>query len=132
LEHGASIILSTHILKEVESLAHRIAIVSNGRIVLEERIEQFVEDMSQSRKMWITMENLSDRFRIVALKMGATKADLNCNTITVECTEEQRVPILYELAREGARIKLFGLLEPSLEDMYKQALDSQLGDTSAS
>jgi len=127
LERGASAILSTHILREVENLAHTIAIVSGGRVVVEKRIEKFVEDVSHSRKMWITMENLSEKFQRIAVEMGAEKTVLNCDTITVECGEEQRIPILNALANNGAIIKEFGLHEPSLEDMYKQVLGNQIG-----
>lgn len=129
MDRGASIILSTHLLKEVENLAHKIAIVSKGRIVLVERIEQFIEDVSQTRKMWITMDNLSDRFRSLALAMGANEAILNCNTMTVDCGEDDRIPILSALAQDGAVIKQFGLYEPSLEDVYQQVLGSHLDES---
>ncbi len=122
LERGASIVLSTHILKEVENLADRIAIVSAGRIVRMDKIERFVNEVNHSRRMWMKLENLSERYRELALDMGAREAVLNCNTMTVECEEEQRIPILNALAREGAAIKDFGIYEPSLEDVYKQAL----------
>ena len=120
---GARVVLmSTHILREVENLAHTIAIVSGGRIVAQQRKESFVENMNRSRKMWVTMENLSDRFRNIALEMGAEDAILNCRTMTVECGQEQRIPILSALARHGADIKEFGLHEPSLEEIYQQVL----------
>ncbi len=122
LARGAVVLMSTHILREVENLAHTIAIVSGGRIVAQQRKESFVENMNRSRKMWVTMENLSDRFRDIALEMGAEDAVLNCRTMTVECGEEQRIPILNALARHGADIKEFGLHEPSLEEMYEQVL----------
>ena len=124
LERGASVILSTHGLREVETLAHTIAVVSGGRIVAKKRIETFVEDVGRRRKMWITMENLSEAHRHVAEGMGADKTVMNCNTMTVECREEQRIPILNALAEQGAAITKFGLYEPSLEDLYEQALTS--------
>ncbi len=122
LQRGASIILSTHILRAVEHLAHTIAIMAGGRIILETRREEFVAELTRSRKMWITIENLSERFRKIALEMGAEKAILNCRTMTIECGEEQRIRILNELDKHGAVIREFGLYEPSLEEMYHQVL----------
>ena len=61
LRKGAALVMSTHIIKEVENLAHKIAIVAHGRVVLTRRVEQFVKDVGQSRKMWVTLENLSER-----------------------------------------------------------------------
>lgn len=130
LDRGASVILSTHILREVEHLAHTIAMVFQGRIVMEKRIDKFVKDMSRSRKMWITMENLAEKFRNLALKMGADKVILNCNTMTVECAETIRIPILSALSQNGAKITEFGLYEPSLEDMYHQVFKNEGTGTS--
>jgi heme ABC exporter ATP-binding subunit CcmA len=124
LESGAAVIMSTHILKEVANLAHKIAIIAHGRVVLTRRIEQFVEDMGQSRKMWISLENLSKEHGEIPLKMGAEKVFLNCDTMTVECREELRIPILYALFQAGAAVKEFGLHEPSLEKIYYQCLDT--------
>jgi ABC-type multidrug transport system ATPase subunit len=130
LDKGASVILSTHILREVEHLANTIAMVFQGRIVMEKRIDKFVKDMSRSRKMWITMENLADKFRNLALEMGADKVILNCNTMTVECEERIRIPILSALSQNGAKITEFGLYEPSLADMYHQVFKNEGTGTS--
>lgn len=128
LTRGASAILSTHLLREVENLADRIAVVSDGRIILERGREEFAADLSRSRRMWITMENLSVKFQDIAVNMGADKAILNCETMTVECAEQRRIPILNALDLNGALIKDFGLYEPSLEDVYKKVLQDRKSD----
>ena len=88
---GASVIMSTHILREVEHLAHKIVVMANGRDLFTKKIEQFSEDLNSSRKMWITIENLSERHRAIVLENGADQAILNCRTMTVECGERQRI-----------------------------------------
>jgi ABC-type multidrug transport system ATPase subunit len=125
LKRGAAVIMSTHILKEAENLAHKIAVIARGRVVLTRRIEQFVEDVGQSRKMWITLHNLSEKYGKIALDMGAEKVSLNCETMTVECKADLRVPILHALFQAGATIKEFGLQEPSLEKIYYQCLSME-------
>jgi len=125
LKKNAAVIMSTHILKEVESLAHKIAIMARGRVVLTRRIEQFVEDMGQSRKMWITLQDLTEKYGKIALDMGAEKVSLNCETMTVECREDLRIPILHALFLAGATVKEFGLHEPSLEKIYYQCLNME-------
>lgn len=124
LKRGAAVVLSTHILKEVENLAHKIAIMDQGRVVLTRRIEQFVEDVGQSRKMWVTLQNLSGKYGEIALGMGAEKVSLNCDTMTIECSEDLRIPILHALFQAGAVVKEFGLHEPSLEKIYNQCLST--------
>ncbi|AFM23387.1 ABC transporter ATP-binding protein [Desulfomonile tiedjei] len=126
---GASVIMSTHILREVEHLAHRIVVMANGKNLFTKRIEQFSSDLSQSRKMWLTIDNLSEAHRSIALQSGAEKVVMNCNTITVECGQTLRIPILNSLFQAGAAIRQFGLCEPSLEDMYKQVLESEKMDS---
>jgi ABC-type multidrug transport system ATPase subunit len=126
---GASVIMSTHILREVEHLAHRIVVMANGKNLFTKRIEQFSQDLSHSRKMWLTVENLSEDHRDVALRSGAEDVVLNCRSMTVQCTETLRIPILNALFQAGAAVKEFGLYEPSLQQIYDQALS---GDCSPS
>lgn len=122
---GASVIMSTHILREVEHLAHRIVVMANGKNLFTKKIELFSKELSHSRKMWLTIENLSDEHRSIALRSGAEKVVLNCNTITVECEETLRIPILNALFLAGAAIREFGLYEPSLQQIYDQALSGE-------
>ncbi|MBI5250180.1 MAG: ABC transporter ATP-binding protein [Desulfomonile tiedjei] len=122
---GASVIMSTHILREVEHLAHRIVVMANGKNLFTKRIEQFSKDLSHSRKMWLTVENLSEAHRAVALRSGAENVVLNCKSMTVECTETLRIPILNALFQAGAAIREFGLYEPSLQQIYDQALSGE-------
>lgn len=119
---GATVIMSTHMLREVEHLAHRIVVMANGRNLFSRKIDQFAKDLSHSRKMWVTVENLSENLRAVALRSGADHVVLNCRTMTVECGETFRIPILTALFEAGAYIKEFGLDEPSLQQIYDQAL----------
>lgn len=129
LERGAAVIMSTHILKEVEYMAHKIAILARGRVVLTRRVDQFVQDVGQSRKMWITMQNLSQKHGEIALGMGADKVLLNGKTMTIECGEELRIPILHALFASGAVVREFGLHEPSLEKIYHECLATEGSDT---
>ncbi len=122
---GASVIMSTHILREVEHLAHRIVVMAKGKNLFTKEIEQFSKELSHSRKMWLTVDNLSEEHRSIAIKSGAEKVVLNCNTITVECVETLRIPILNALFQAGAAIKEFGLYEPSLQQIYDQALSGE-------
>lgn len=131
LKRGAAVIMSTHVFKEVENLAHKIAILARGRVVLTRRVDQFVEDVDQSRKMWITLQNLSEEHREIALRTGADRVSLNCDTMTVECGEDLRIPILYALFEAGAVVREFGLHEPTLEKIYHQCLAAEATDTNA-
>jgi len=93
--------------------------------VFTKKIEQFSKDLSYSRKMWLTIDNLSEAHRSIALQSGAEKVVLNCNTITVECVEALRIPILNALFQAGAAIREFGLHEPSLQQIYDQSLSGE-------
>jgi len=121
-DRGASVVMSTHILREVEHLAHKIVVMANGKNLFTKKIEQFSRDLNNSRRMWITIENLSEMHSEIALRNGADKAKLNCKTMTVECGETMRIPILNALHEAGAGVKEFGLYEPALQQIYEQAL----------
>jgi ABC-2 type transport system ATP-binding protein len=51
LSKEKTIILSTHILKEVEDTCQRAIIISEGRIVLDDKLER-IQRMKEGREMW--------------------------------------------------------------------------------
>ncbi len=54
-----TVILSTHILHEVEMICNRVIIIHQGRIVADDTQEGLVESMSDSRRLLIELRNAS-------------------------------------------------------------------------
>ena len=109
---GAAILLSSHVLSEVEHLAQRVAIVNEGHLLVVEHIDLLKE--RSVRSIELTFPTPVDPQRLAALPsvetVTAHGAVAHCTVVGAH-TELLRVAV--ELGVETVRTQ-----EPSLEDIF--------------
>ena len=109
---GAAILLSSHVLSEVEHLAQRVAIVNEGHLLVVEHIGHLKE--RSVRALELTFPAPVDASRLTALPsvehVAAHGRELTC-TVVGPHTELLRVAV--DLGVETIRTQ-----EPSLEDIF--------------
>jgi ABC-type multidrug transport system ATPase subunit len=100
------VLLSTHIVEDIENLCERVAVLVGGRIVTEGRIADLTAPLDG--KLWSRMittgSETSDALHLVAVP-GGTRAIIHCDTAPSDGYERHR---------------------PSLEDVYHLALGRQV------
>jgi len=111
LARDVIVILSTHIVDDVRELCPRMAIISNGQVVLEGAPEETLERLRGG--IWSTLVNseeefaaVSARFKIVSTKLLGGAHEIRVHSDTAP--------------GEG-----FRQVDPALEDVYFLALNSQ-------
>jgi ABC-type multidrug transport system ATPase subunit len=117
-EKNRTVILSSHILGDVEQLADRVAILLDGRRVALETIETLLESVTEQARMRLSMANPDDRWRNAALAAGADAAVSNGDSLVIVSSPANRLKILRSIEADGGVISRFATLEPSLEDIY--------------
>ncbi|RKX79029.1 MAG: hypothetical protein DRP87_04585 [Spirochaetes bacterium] len=55
---GRTIFISSHLLSEMEKICHRVAIISRGRLMAEDRMESLLNNLSRERKILIDLESI--------------------------------------------------------------------------
>ncbi len=55
---GRTIFISSHLLSEMEKLCHRVAIVYNGRLMAEERMQDLLAKLTKDREIHVDLEEL--------------------------------------------------------------------------
>ena len=60
-QRGTTLIISSHILSEVEQSADRVGIISHGKLILEDSMENIRYQMGEENKITLRFANLSDR-----------------------------------------------------------------------
>ena len=105
------VILSTHIVEDVRELCPRMAIISNGQLVLEGAPEETLERLKGG--IWSTLVTseeqfaaVSTQFRVVSTKLLGGAHEIRIHSDTVP--------------GEG-----FKQVDPALEDVYFLTLNSQ-------
>jgi ABC-2 type transport system ATP-binding protein len=112
---GLTVLLSSHLLAEVEELCNRVAIIRRGRIVYEGALAELKERAGMT---WRLRATDLDRARTVALASGAS--DLNAVDGELHFTAAEEVVAALTIALGQARVGITGLRAEaaSLEDMF--------------
>jgi ABC-2 type transport system ATP-binding protein len=109
---GAAILLSSHILAEVEQRADRVAIVDDGRLLVVEHIEILKQKAMRTIDLHFPVEVSPDAFRALSSvqSVEGTGRHLTCSVIG---GENELLRTAVDLGVETVRTR-----EPSLEDVF--------------
>ncbi len=115
-EQGKTIIISSHILSEVEKIVDKIGIIKDGEIVFEGSIEQLEKLQSSLMRIAIKVDNST---KALSVLQNREVNLLGNNEIQVLCSSEQDISeIIAQLNKEN--IKVFSVSNESnnLEDLF--------------
>ena len=127
-----TVILSTHILPEVQSVCDRIVVINKGKIVANERTENLINAVEGTRRLVAKIVGPEDSVLNLlrstpgvkyAEKLGKRDTDSVSYLIESEERVDVRKPIFYALSK--ATYPLIGLEgdEISLEDIFIKLVD---------
>ncbi len=122
-----TIILSTHILPEVQAVCDRIVVINKGKIVADEKTEDLINAVDGSRKMVAKIVGPEDEVLKNLRSIGGMKSadiigkrDTDSTSYLLESEDriDIRKPLFYTLSSKGW--PLIGLegVELSLEDIF--------------
>ncbi|MDD2269803.1 MAG: ATP-binding cassette domain-containing protein [Eubacteriales bacterium] len=129
-----TIILSTHILPEVQQICDRIVVINKGKIVANEKTEDLILAVEGSRKLMAKIvgpeaEVLKALKSVAGIKFceALGKRDMDSISYMIESEEnvDIRKPLFATLSRNGW--PLIGLegMELNLEDIFIRLVDKQ-------
>lgn len=129
---GRTVVFSSHLLTEVQSLADRVAILLQGRVAAVEFIAGLRDRLAMHASMRLTLANPAPLWCTVARQAGALAVTLESETLIVTCRPESRTAIIRALEIAGARIECLSTEEPTLEQLYLRYVHENSGcDSSA-
>ena len=112
---GRTVLLSSHVMAEVEHLCDRVAVLARGRVVR----EGTVEELRGRAPVTVAAEPLARAFEVVADRYG-TRAALADAVIEVDIDDAEIPLLIQELTARG--VLLHGVNRPQsrLEDVFLQ------------
>ena len=117
-ERGAAVLLSSHVLSEVEHLADRIAVISEGRIVLNEDIATL--KAKAPHRISFTFANAPN-----PANYAAFTRDLTIEGNTLRCAiSGSEAALLKQAVADGALTVRTS--EPSLEEIFLTLIDGEV------
>ncbi|MCB1216875.1 MAG: ABC transporter ATP-binding protein [Planctomycetales bacterium] len=120
-DDGRAILLSTHVLADVEALASRVIVLVDGAPVADEPVARLRSRLSRTARLRINVGNPQPAHVEAALAAGALDASLNCQSVLVTGCGTERMEILDRFRSIGPVLD-FDTERPTLEDVYVQYL----------
>lgn len=111
---GASVLLSSHALTEVEARTDRIVILSGGRMVAMGTLGDLRRTAALPVAMQVTARN-GHISELAAALPGAIRVD---GDLRLTCAQDEKLPILARIAGFGDKVADIEVVPPSLEDIY--------------
>ena len=137
-KRGVSVMLSTHLLHDVEQVCDNVVVLDKGKLVLEGRLDKLRQHAGHARCVY--------EIRIREDTPGAFQKALSSQDVAIEIAEDthgqlkitlpasdsSRAPstkFLFEAARSaGAEIRHLQRFEPDLEETFLAAVDVDVND----
>jgi Cu-processing system ATP-binding protein len=116
---GATIVLTSHILSEIQERVDRLAIMRSGRIQSEGTVQQLREAAHLPLCFELQLAGDSHASVDAALAgLAARAVPQQGNAVAVHCQREAKMAVLGALAALGALVTDLRVREPSLEDVF--------------
>lgn len=118
---GVTILLTSHILSEIQQRVDRLAIMRTGRIQALGTVASLREEMNLP--LWFELRvapAVHDAVRdaLAHLNIGTINTDAHGERMTVHCPRAAKMAVLEALSGLGSRITDLNVREPSLEDVF--------------
>lgn len=123
LEEGKTVLLSSHNMNLVKNVCERVIIISKGRIVTDDRIENLIDLFKVKAYKFNLIGHLSEnqsemmRRRFPTLRLSATDHE---TTIEAEFAESAAFYEFIDILRSNSRIEIESMerQEPDFEEIY--------------
>jgi ABC-2 type transport system ATP-binding protein len=112
---GITILLSSHILAEVEELCNRVAIVRKGRVIYEGRLDELIESAGGEYRLRTTDQ---ERARALLLAHGIEGAELVEDELRFRAEPAEVEAISIALGRAGVGIAALVPHAATLEELF--------------
>ena len=123
-DKGIHVILSSHLLPDVESVCHEIFALSNGNLVVKGNIEELRKDNTQAFDLKIVGDR--ETFIDTLGKHSFTTEVKTDGRLRVTSTSEERTEgtFFFKIAHEtGIQLRQLREVEHTLEDVFKEVMD---------
>jgi len=105
-QSGVTILISSHILSEVQAICSQVGIVNNGVLVAQDTVDNLSQNLQIKPKITLVITNLSENIRQRIEQIpGVQSAYINGNNLEIICLPETRAEVIIEANRAGGILK---------------------------
>ncbi len=115
-EHGVTVVITSHILSEIQERVQRLAVMKSGKL----HAMGTVQELREAVDLPLTVRLRGTSLAVEAALQGLAIEDFNAtgNEISLRCRRADKMEILRRLAVLGDQVEDMAVKEPSLEDIF--------------
>jgi Cu-processing system ATP-binding protein len=118
-ELGVTIVLTSHILAEIQERVDRLAIMKNGRIQALGSLQSLREQHDLPLRIDVQLSDApTEALRISLQQLGVMQLDIQAQQIHLQCARQDKMAVLEMLTAQGGQVLDLHVREPSLEDVF--------------
>jgi ABC-2 type transport system ATP-binding protein len=125
VQNGGTIIMSSHILSEVESLCTSLAVIHSGRIVFMGGIQEFIVRELSKRSITVEVEKVGEGLlRALEAVKGVVRVSLTTGGLLIEVSKDSdpRAEISRLVVESGAKLLSIGYSRNELDEAYVNSI----------
>jgi len=119
-EEGAAVMVSSHILSEMQLLCDRVGIINNGKLISVCSMEELNRQMNPTSRYSIKVSDTEQAAKILTEKGNVKEIETADDIISADIEEEQIASIVRLLVTNDVDISEVRKIESSLEDIFLQ------------
>jgi ABC-2 type transport system ATP-binding protein len=119
---GVTILVSSHILAELEKFVERVLVVEKGRLLFDGRLQQLLSQLEAAQVSYRLQTSDSAALQAALTDLGHESVLLEEGLVRVAVPEQQAETLLGELFARGVRVSEAQREHESLEEAYLRLL----------
>ncbi len=124
-EKGKTVLLSSHVLSEVEDLCDEVGVISNGSLLAEDTIDNLIEELDMKPRIELTIDRGKEAFEIVEHLDYTEMPRLREDRLIVYSEPKTKMQLIKRLIEEGFEISDFKVKEPDLTEVFLRLTEGE-------
>lgn len=118
-EQGATVLVSSHILGEIQEMCDRVCIINKGKIVAVDKIENLGSRLQLRPKIAILLQKMTDAvIKAVEKVRDVDHVQAKGTMLEVTCQASAKANVILAVVKAKGNIMNLQIREPSLEDVF--------------
>ena len=122
VKEGKTVILTTHLLGDVDHIAEKIMLLNKGQLVVKSSVSDLFKQLDLTSQMFVEItDTAKEQDAISALeKAGANDIQVKGSWFEMRIDPSKKISVIDNLREKDCTIKDFKIEEPNLEDAFKK------------